>query len=642
MADPRRQYAGTTTGLMVQFLDFRLRDDGRSMPMVPPSQLWEDTTFDLQDAIPNPQIAQRVEWKRPGEISDHPQLFTDGTTRFDIGQGEAGTCWFLSMVASIAPHTRLVKEVVPDDAYPIATRAYRGVFHARFWRFGQWEDVYVDDRLPVLKGSKQLWGAHSASDPNEFWVALLEKAFARYHGSYKAVYGGQAGDAFIALTGGVAEMLNYEEDAHKAQKTFHRIRNALNSGTFAAAAVPGKFDKVLGLVGAHAYSVTGTAVVKGVSLIRIRNPWGNMEWKGAWSDGSGEWEGVSTSEVPRAVKDEGEFWICLDDFMIYFNEPTVCSLTPDFDQDGVSDSLNFVTNVYGEWRGETAAGFQNKLKNPRFKFTVPQSGSAEVPVVVQLIQRRESRTATNLFIRCDVFKVLDQTDQNATVQILGENTNSYINGDQTSFRYTLSAGTYLTLPSTKDAEQEKSFLIRVFSSVPLSNVSEFPSNRDLITSESTTVTSGGQNFPLDFVKTVNGAWKAGVNAGGQIAHRNTHATNPQLAFSVSQMMAVEIKLSQKDDGHRIPLALCLFPTGNAPMDIDAIYSMMGKQEAVLDTEGRPYTFVGNAPEIKATYMLKPGEYTLLVHTDEPDTEKPFTVVVMSSSPVEPRAYQTGL
>ncbi|XP_070195583.1 calpain-10-like isoform X2 [Littorina saxatilis] len=217
-----------------------------------------------------------------------------------------------------------------------------------------------------------------------------------------------------------------------------------------------------------------------------------------------------------------------------------------------------------------------------------------------------------------------------------------MNGDQISFRHTLSAGTYLILPSTKDAEQEKSFLVRVFSSVPLSNVSEFPSNRDLITSESTTVTSGGQNFPLDFVKTVNGAWKAGVNAGGQIAHRNTHATNPQLAFSVSQMMAVEIKLAQKDDGHRIPLALCLFPTGSAPMDIDAIYSMMGKQEAVLDTEGRPYTFVGNAPEIKATYMLKPGEYTLLVHTDEPDTEKPFTVVVMSSSPLEPRAYQTGL
>ncbi|XP_070196507.1 calpain-like [Littorina saxatilis] len=273
MADPRCQYAGTTTGLMVQFLDFRLRDDGRSMPMVPPSQLWEDTTFDLQDAIPDPQIAQRVEWNRPGEISDHPQLFTDGTTRFDIGQGEAGTCWLLSMVASIAPHARLLQEVRKGvqglfQTTPTLSEAgpTGGMFHASFWRFGQLEDVYVDDRLPVLKGSKQLWGAHSASDPNEFWVALLEKAFAR----------------------------------------------------------------------------------------------------------SGEWEGVSTGEVPRAVKDEGEFWICLDDFMIYFNEPTVCSLTPDFDQDGVSDSQNFVTNVYGEWRGETAAGFQNKLKNPRLKFTVPQ------------------------------------------------------------------------------------------------------------------------------------------------------------------------------------------------------------------------------------------------------------------------------
>ena len=65
-------------------------------------------------------------------------------------------------------------QVIPGSgAYP-----RDGVFHARFWRFGQWEDVYTDDFLPVIHGTMP-WGARSATDPNEFWVSLLEKAFAR-------------------------------------------------------------------------------------------------------------------------------------------------------------------------------------------------------------------------------------------------------------------------------------------------------------------------------------------------------------------------------------------------------------------------------------------------------------------------------
>ena len=26
---------------------------------------------------------------------------------------------------------------------------YNGVFHARFWHFGEWFDIYVDDLIPV-------------------------------------------------------------------------------------------------------------------------------------------------------------------------------------------------------------------------------------------------------------------------------------------------------------------------------------------------------------------------------------------------------------------------------------------------------------------------------------------------------------
>lgn len=66
-------------------------------------------------------------------------------------------------------------------------------------------------------------------------------------------------------------------------KTFSHFKL---SSVKSAADVEAKLDN--GLVKGHAYSVTGATKVqakgKEVKLVRIRNPWGQKEWNGDWSD----------------------------------------------------------------------------------------------------------------------------------------------------------------------------------------------------------------------------------------------------------------------------------------------------------------------------------------------------------------------
>lgn len=45
------------------------------------------------------------------EFADDPCLFAEGTTRFDVGQGSAGTCWFLSVLASLADKPDTINQV---------------------------------------------------------------------------------------------------------------------------------------------------------------------------------------------------------------------------------------------------------------------------------------------------------------------------------------------------------------------------------------------------------------------------------------------------------------------------------------------------------------------------------------------------
>ena len=65
----------------------------------------------------------------------------------------------------------------------------------------------------------------------------------------------------------------------------------------------------------HAYSIMEAREIKGQRLVKLRNPWGEGEWKGAWSDGSEQWTPEWMTLLNHRFGDDGIFWISYEDLL---------------------------------------------------------------------------------------------------------------------------------------------------------------------------------------------------------------------------------------------------------------------------------------------------------------------------------------
>ncbi|XP_027131082.1 calpain-1 catalytic subunit [Larimichthys crocea] len=432
----------------------------------------------------SPADLKRVEWLRPRKIAPNPDFVLDGISRFDFGQGIVGDCWFLASIGALTFQTEVLGQVVPlEQAFD---DSYCGLFHFRFWRFGRWVDVVIDDKLPTING--RLIFVHS-KDPNEFWPALMEKAYAKVCGSYTDMSAGTPAEALMDFTGGVHMCVQLGSPPQNLWELMCRAgqsKSLMGCGTHEGETSE---NTVLpnGLVQGHAYTVTGVKQMKSqgkpINLVRLWNPWGKGEWTGDWSDQSSLWKTVSAEdrEMCLSVADDGEFWMTLEDFCKFYSDLDICCLCPSF-LDG-SSSCHWKSSFYdGRWvAGTTAGGCMNNRDsfwtNPQYRVKVDGDYPEKIGtknMLVSLMQKpdkRNRRLVQNLHIGFSVFEVTKQYKELTgkfpasffTSHAPVAQTKTYMNAREVMEFFLLKPGEYLIVPSTFNANETASFILTILS-----------------------------------------------------------------------------------------------------------------------------------------------------------------------------------
>lgn len=130
-----------------------------------------------------------------------------------------------------------------------------------------------------------------------------------------------------------SERKDYNSVKDFADNLWPRLAKADKTGWLMCAGTPGVDmwtegggpDEEFGIVPGHAYSIIGAQQYKNIRLLKVRNPWGQFEWGGKWSDND---EASWTPELKRAFKpdfntEDGTFYMSYEDFFTYFESLTV-------------------------------------------------------------------------------------------------------------------------------------------------------------------------------------------------------------------------------------------------------------------------------------------------------------------------------
>jgi hypothetical protein len=282
----------------------------------------------------------------PEEMAAQVRLFRSNVQPGCVDAGDLGDSWVMCSVAAVSEDpARLMGMFRHPEGKAAAQREHAvGAYRVTFNKNGWWRSVLVDSYLPVSAG--KLKYAKSAVDPAEIWPAILEKAYAKLHGSYAKICSGDPLHALQDMTGFSTSRFDealVDESNKSKVELFDDLVRGIAAGYTVICNTPGSDPRSkdgknapltaeyaeVGLVTGHAYTIIDAKYFENMNLriVKVRNAWGRgLEWNGDWNDNDSKWE--EYPEVADACNfqkaADGTFWMPWEAAQKYFNGGGVC------------------------------------------------------------------------------------------------------------------------------------------------------------------------------------------------------------------------------------------------------------------------------------------------------------------------------
>ncbi|ESO83134.1 hypothetical protein LOTGIDRAFT_169536 [Lottia gigantea] len=172
---------------------------------------------------------EKTVFKRPINIINNPVLVGVGGVCVEWFPWKSWKqkSWFQGAVMVVSLSLKFMEKIIPGyrNFEQGFEHKYLGAFRFHIWRFGEWIEVVVDDYLPILNDMYLF--CSSMGQPQEFWGALIEKAYAKCKKTFQAIEYGNILDALTDLTGGICEF--YTPDVNPHENLYHIMyKSSLN------------------------------------------------------------------------------------------------------------------------------------------------------------------------------------------------------------------------------------------------------------------------------------------------------------------------------------------------------------------------------------------------------------------------------